>query len=140
VAIGRKNWLFVGSDDHAQTRASPTVLTSPRKSSGKTRSRRHRVTQAASFTKSRIGRTRTTRKGGCQSVYANAFFGTTTTTFEYDPLGRLSHIDPDGTPDNADDDSSGTEMVSAPSPGSVGRARQRFTRSSFTVRVPTCRT
>jgi RHS repeat-associated protein len=39
-----------------------------------------------------------------QSVYTNAFFGTTTTTFEYDPLGRLSHIDPDGTPDNADDE------------------------------------
>jgi RHS repeat-associated protein len=39
-----------------------------------------------------------------QSVFTNALFSTTTTTFEYDPLGRLSHIDPDGTPDSADDE------------------------------------
>jgi hypothetical protein len=42
-----------------------------------------------------------------QSVFTNALFATTTTTFEYDPLGRLSHIDPDGTPDSADDESGG---------------------------------
>ncbi|MFN9808130.1 MAG: hypothetical protein ACK6CU_00675, partial [Deltaproteobacteria bacterium] len=39
-----------------------------------------------------------------QSVFTNALFATTTTTFEYDPLGRLTHIDPDGTPDSADDE------------------------------------
>ncbi|MFN9810450.1 MAG: RHS repeat-associated core domain-containing protein [Deltaproteobacteria bacterium] len=38
-----------------------------------------------------------------QSVSTIVGVGSTTTTFEYDPLGRLSHIDPNGTPDDADD-------------------------------------
>jgi RHS repeat-associated protein len=39
-----------------------------------------------------------------QSVHTNALYATTTTTFEYDALGRLSRIDPNGTPDDADDE------------------------------------